>query len=236
MLRVQYTYETRAETVRNVCRSLYNFWREQFNGLTVLWLSIALPGCWHVKRSQPTPIYFIMVGDSTVWTGRWLRPTWNVRVCITQETVYKKKLTGEGLLSHVPILGNRFLFFFFFFWISRAPYTFPYTLQTLWTVITGGSTGIGKIGGWYQNGSWNWIGYHIDQLREFEFDFDRQGVADVGNRPHQFIVVGEEVVVEPFGVRIRLCHHRCHFQIKNKNISHKSKPKTKKKKDKSDPV
>lgn len=27
---------------------------------------LALPGCWHVKRSQPTPIYFIRVGDSTV--------------------------------------------------------------------------------------------------------------------------------------------------------------------------
>ncbi len=47
---------------------------------------LALPG-WHVKRSQTTPIYFIRVGDSTVWTGRWLRPTQNVRVCITQETV-----------------------------------------------------------------------------------------------------------------------------------------------------
>lgn len=35
------------------------------------------------------------------------------------------------------------------------------------------------------------IFYHVDELREFELDSDREGVADVGYRPHQFVIVGQ---------------------------------------------
>lgn len=49
--------------------------------------------------------------------------------------------------------------------------------------------------------------YHVDELREFQFNLDGQGVADVGHRSDEFVVVGEEIVVEPFSVRIP--RHRC---------------------------
>ena len=31
--------------------------------------------------------------------------------------------------------------------------------------------------------------YHVDELRQFEFDLDSKGIADIGHRSHQFVVV-----------------------------------------------
>ena len=45
--------------------------------------------------------------------------------------------------------------------------------------------------------------YHVNQLREFELDFDGEGVTDVGNGPHELVVVGQQVVVEALGVGVR---------------------------------
>ena len=44
--------------------------------------------------------------------------------------------------------------------------------------------------------------YQIDELREFEFDADHEHVRIVDDGPHHFVVVGQQVVVEAFGVRI----------------------------------
>lgn len=44
--------------------------------------------------------------------------------------------------------------------------------------------------------------YDIDELTQFEFDADAQHVGGVDDRPHQLVVVGEEVVVEALGVGV----------------------------------
>lgn len=44
--------------------------------------------------------------------------------------------------------------------------------------------------------------YDIDELAEFEFDADAEHVGGVDDGPHELVVVGEQVVVEPLGVGV----------------------------------
>jgi hypothetical protein len=44
------------------------------------------------------------------------------------------------------------------------------------------------------------IAYHINELRELELEPDGDGLRHVDHRPHQLVVVGQEVVVEPLGI------------------------------------
>lgn len=44
--------------------------------------------------------------------------------------------------------------------------------------------------------------YDVDELTEFEFDANAQHVGGVDDRPDQFVVVGEEVIVEPLGIGV----------------------------------
>jgi hypothetical protein len=53
--------------------------------------------------------------------------------------------------------------------------------------------------------------HHVYQLGKFEFDADPEDVRGVDHRPHQLVVVGEEVVVEAFGIRIA-GHSTVHHQ------------------------
>jgi len=44
--------------------------------------------------------------------------------------------------------------------------------------------------------------YHIDELREFKLDAYAQHVRGVHHGAHEFVVVGQQIVVEAFRVRI----------------------------------
>ena len=44
--------------------------------------------------------------------------------------------------------------------------------------------------------------HHVDELRELELEPDGHRLRDVDDGPHQLVVVGEEVVVEPLGVGV----------------------------------
>lgn len=44
--------------------------------------------------------------------------------------------------------------------------------------------------------------YDIDKLTEFELDADSEDVGGVDDRPHEFVVVGEEVVIETLGIGV----------------------------------
>ncbi|CAB3239328.1 unnamed protein product [Arctia plantaginis] len=44
--------------------------------------------------------------------------------------------------------------------------------------------------------------YNVDELAEFKFDADSQHICGVDDGPNKFVVVGEEVIVEPFRVGI----------------------------------
>ena len=52
-----------------------------------------------------------------------------------------------------------------------------------------------------------WRTYHINKLRKFEFDSDWKNVCCVDDWPDQFVVVGQEVVVEPLGVGVSGVEH-----------------------------
>lgn len=45
---------------------------------------------------------------------------------------------------------------------------------------------------------------NIDQLRELQAESDSQSLCEVGHRPDEAVVVMEEVIVQPLGVRIAL--------------------------------
>lgn len=44
--------------------------------------------------------------------------------------------------------------------------------------------------------------YDVDELTEFEFDADSEHVGGVDDGPDEFVVVGEEIVVEALGVGV----------------------------------
>lgn len=44
--------------------------------------------------------------------------------------------------------------------------------------------------------------YDVDELTEFEFDADPKHVGGVDDGSDKFVVVGEEVIVEPLGVGV----------------------------------
>ena len=44
----------------------------------------------------------------------------------------------------------------------------------------------------------------IDQLREFQPEPDSEGLCEVGHRSDEAVVVMEEVIIQPLGVRIAL--------------------------------
>ena len=48
---------------------------------------------------------------------------------------------------------------------------------------------------------------HIDKLRELESELDGEGLCEVGDRSDEAVVVMEEVVIQPLGVRVAL--HTC---------------------------
>lgn len=52
--------------------------------------------------------------------------------------------------------------------------------------------------------------YHVDELRKFELDPHSQSVAHVRYGPDEFVVVGQEVVIEP--LRVRVGHGQCYQQ------------------------
>ena len=68
-----------------------------------------------------------------------------------------------------------------------------------------------------QMGEINERNYHIDELRQLQFDFDRESVADVGDGSYQFVVVGEQVVIKPLSVRIRPRYHCRNSTKKQRN-------------------
>ena len=49
--------------------------------------------------------------------------------------------------------------------------------------------------------------HHVDKLGEFELDADGEGVGGVAHRPHQLVVVGQQVVIETLCVRIAHIDH-----------------------------
>ena len=46
------------------------------------------------------------------------------------------------------------------------------------------------------------MSYHVNELRELEFNLDGDGVGDVLDGPDQLVVAGEDLVVESLGVRV----------------------------------
>lgn len=44
--------------------------------------------------------------------------------------------------------------------------------------------------------------YDVDELRQFELDADPQHVRRIDDRPHEFVVIRQQIVVEALGVRI----------------------------------
>ena len=46
------------------------------------------------------------------------------------------------------------------------------------------------------------MSYHVNELRELEFNLDGDGVGDVLDGPDQLVVPGEDLVVESLGVRV----------------------------------
>ena len=48
--------------------------------------------------------------------------------------------------------------------------------------------------------------HHIDELRELELEPHGHRLRDVDDGPHQLVVVGEKVVVEPLGVGVPAAH------------------------------
>lgn len=44
--------------------------------------------------------------------------------------------------------------------------------------------------------------YDVDELRQFQAEFDGEPVGIVTNRSDEAVVVGEEILVEPFGVLV----------------------------------
>ena len=49
--------------------------------------------------------------------------------------------------------------------------------------------------------------YHVYQLGELEPQLDCEGLGEVGDRSDEAVVVMEEVVIQPLGVRVAL--HTC---------------------------
>ena len=50
--------------------------------------------------------------------------------------------------------------------------------------------------------------HHGNQLGELELEVDSDGLGDVGHGPHQLVVVGEEVIIEPLGIGVTPVHPR----------------------------
>ena len=48
--------------------------------------------------------------------------------------------------------------------------------------------------------------HHGYQLGELELEVDSDSLGDVGHWPDQLVVVGEEVIVKPLGVRVTSVH------------------------------
>ena len=46
------------------------------------------------------------------------------------------------------------------------------------------------------------IAYHVDELRQFQAEFDCQSVGIVTNWPDETVVIGQQVFVEPFGILV----------------------------------
>lgn len=44
--------------------------------------------------------------------------------------------------------------------------------------------------------------YNVDELAEFKFDANSQHICGVDDGPDKFVVVGEEVIVQPFRVGV----------------------------------
>lgn len=44
--------------------------------------------------------------------------------------------------------------------------------------------------------------HHVNELGEFQLDLHLQRVGHVDDRPHQLVVVGKQVIVQPLGVRV----------------------------------
>lgn len=59
---------------------------------------------------------------------------------------------------------------------------------------------LGAISGIYE---WRYpFTYQLDELRQPEPELDQHGVGVIADRPDQTVVVTEQVVVQPFGVRV----------------------------------
>ena len=46
--------------------------------------------------------------------------------------------------------------------------------------------------------------YHVNKLREFEFELHCDGIGDVDDGSDQLVVAGEEVIEQPLGVGVTL--------------------------------
>ena len=56
--------------------------------------------------------------------------------------------------------------------------------------------------------------YHGDELGKLQLKFDGDNLRDIGDWPHQFVVIGKEVIVQSLGVRISTKNkhfHRFHI-------------------------
>ena len=50
------------------------------------------------------------------------------------------------------------------------------------------------------------MSYHVNELRELEFNLDGDGVGDVLDGPDQLVVAGQDLVIQPLGVRVTPHH------------------------------
>ena len=49
--------------------------------------------------------------------------------------------------------------------------------------------------------------HHVNELGEFEAEFDSEGLTEVCDGPDEAVVIVEKIVVQPLGVRVAL--HTC---------------------------